>query len=80
MILLDTHVLLWLRLGEAALGAVARGAIDRAWQAGEVAVSAISFWEIAMLKDKGRIRFSEDVALWRREQLAQGVLDGTSRA
>ena len=75
MILLDTHVLLWLRLGERELGARARVEIDRAWQSGEVAVSAISFWEVAMLKAKGRIRFPEDVALWRREQLAQGMFE-----
>lgn len=75
MILLDTHVMLWLRSGEADLGTRARAEIDRAWQSGEVAVSAISFWEVAMLKAKGRIEFPEDVALWRREQLAQGVVE-----
>ena len=75
MILLDTHVMLWLRLGERKLGTRARAEIDRAWQSGEVAVSAISFWEVAMLKAKGRIEFPEDVALWRREQLAQGVVE-----
>ena len=75
MILLDTHVMLWLRLGERELGTRARAEIDRAWQSGEVAVSAISFWEVAMLKAKGRIKFPEDVELWRREQLAQGVVE-----
>ena len=75
MILLDTHVMLWLRLGERELGTRARAEIDRAWQSGEVAVSAISFWEVALLKAKGRIKFPEDVALWRREQLAQGVVE-----
>ena len=73
--LLDTHVLLWLRLGDARLGTGARIEIDRAWQVGQVGVSAISFWEVAMLKDKGRIRFPEDVALWRREQLKQGMVE-----
>lgn len=75
MILLDTHVILWMRLGDAQLGTNARIEIDRAWQSGEVAVSAISFWEIAMLQHKGRIRFPEDVNLWRREQLEQGVAE-----
>lgn len=75
MILLDTHVMLWLRLGEARLGARARLEIDQAWQSGEVGVSAISFWEVALLKDKGRIRFPEEVGLWRREQLEQGVVE-----
>lgn len=28
-----------------------------------------------MLKAKGRIRFPEDVSLWRREQLEQGVVE-----
>ena len=73
--LLDTHVLLWLRLGDVRLGTGARIEIDRAWQAGQVGVSAISFWEVAMLKDKGRLRFPEDVALWRREQLEQGMVE-----
>lgn len=75
MILLDTHVLVWLRMGEARLGTKARREIDRAWQSGEVGVSAISFWEIAMLKDRGRIEFPEDLGLWRREQLEQGLVE-----
>ncbi len=72
---LDTHVVLWLRLGETRLGMDTRAAIDRAWQRGEICVSAVSFWEVALLKDKGRIRFPEDVGLWRREQLEQGVIE-----
>jgi PIN domain nuclease of toxin-antitoxin system len=75
LILLDTQVMLWLRSGDPKLGTHARIEIDRAWQAGQVGVSAISFWEVAMLKDKGRIRFPEDVALWRREQLEQGMVE-----
>ena len=75
MILLDTHVMLWIRLGVPRLGTSARREIDQAWQSNEVGVSAISFWEVAMLKDKGRIRFPMDVGRWRREQLAQGLIE-----
>lgn len=75
MILLDTHVLLWLRTGDERLGPTSRLAIDQAWQSGEVGVSAISFWEVAMLKQKGRIRFPEDIGFWRREQLDQGMIE-----
>ncbi len=75
MILLDTHVLLWLRLGDSRLGFRARREIDQAWQFDGVGVSAISFWEVAMLKDKGRIRFSVDIDLWRREQREQGLVE-----
>ena len=67
--------MLWMRLGQAQLGAGARLEIEQAWRSGEVCVSAISFWEVALLKDKRRIRFPEDVAIWRREQLGQGVVE-----
>lgn len=75
MIVLDTHVMLWLRLGDARLGPSARRKIDQQWRDGRVAVSAISFWEVAMLKRKKRIVFPGNVAFWRREQLEQGVVE-----
>ncbi len=75
MILLDTQVMLWLRLGDSRLGRHARIEIDQAWQSDDVGVSAISFWEVAFLKEKGRIVFPEDVRLWRKEQLRQGVVE-----
>ncbi len=75
MIILDTHVLLWLRLDNDRLGASARDAIGAAWRSDGVCVSAISFWEVAMLRAKGRITFPEDVGRWRDEQLAQGMVE-----
>ena len=33
------------------------------------------FWEVAMLKSKGRLDFPEDVGLWRRELLGQGLAE-----
>ena len=55
MILLDPHAALWLKAGDARLGPVARAEIERAWQAEEVAMSAISFWEMAMLVERGAL-------------------------
>ena len=75
MTLLDTHVLLWLRLGERRLGTVAQARLDRAWEADALCVSAVSFWEMELLKRKRRIRFPGDVGLWREELLAQGVIE-----
>ena len=49
MILLDTHVLLWLMAGSAQLGARARQAIQAALVERSVAVSSFTFWEIALL-------------------------------
>jgi len=75
VILLDTHTALWLRAGVSRLGPVARAEIQRAWEADALALSAISFWEIAMLRDKGRILYPEDVVQWRQEQLNQGIIE-----
>ena len=38
-------------------------------------MSAMSFWEMAMLRAKGRISFSEEVGRWRLEQLGQGLIE-----
>ena len=71
--LLDTHVLLWFRTGSQRLGQRAREAVERAWAADDVAVSAISFWELAMLVEKGRISLPGDTRTWRRLNLSQGL-------
>ena len=75
MILADTHALIWLRTGDARLGTGARRALDDALRGEELAVSAMTFWEVAMLKGKGRLDFPEDVGLWRRELLGQGLAE-----
>lgn len=73
MILLDTHVLVWLWQGSKKLGGKSRKAIDRALAAQELLVSAISFWEAAMLIQKERLRLDVDVEAWRRELLGEGL-------
>ena len=75
MIVLDTHVLLWLRYGDARLGDRTRDKLENAWREGEAAVSAISFWEIAMLQDRGRLTLLHDTRYWRRELLQQGLME-----
>ena len=49
--------------------------IARAWERGEVAVSAMTFWEIAMLHDKGRLALPHDVAGWRTHLLEDGLVE-----
>lgn len=75
MILLDTHAALWLRAGDARLGSAAIAEIQRAWETDFVAMSAISFWEMALLRMKGRISFPNDIRQWRQEQLNQGLIE-----
>ena len=69
MILLDTHVLLWFRTAEERIGPSCRQQVAEALRENNLAVSAFSFWEVAMLLDKGRITFPSDVVSWRANLL-----------
>ena len=75
MILADTHALIWLWAGDARLGTGTRLTLDDALSSGDLAVSAITYWEVAMLRSKSRLDFPEDVGLWRRELLGQGIVE-----
>ena len=55
MILLDTHVLLWLCLEPRRLSRSAASAIRRAVSSGGIGIASISLWEIAMLIARGRL-------------------------
>ena len=75
MILLDTHVLVWQEQGDLRLGPQTRRVIARALQEDRAAVSAISFWEVGMRLQKGRLGFSLDLDVWRRDLLDQGLVE-----
>lgn len=75
MILLDTHVLIWADFGLPNLGERALAAIAEAGTTGTVAVSAISFWEAAMLAAKGRIALPVAPQQWRRALLETGLIE-----
>ena len=75
MILLDTHVLLWHELGNRKLGRQARRTFERALQAGDAAISSISFWEVGMLIGKGRLDFRLDLDAWRQDLVDQGLVE-----
>lgn len=70
-VLLDTHMLVWFANGDAQVGRRARQEISRAAQAGQLHLSAISAWEIAMLVAKGRLALDRDVTDWISEALAK---------
>jgi PIN domain nuclease of toxin-antitoxin system len=73
VILLDTHVLIWLVTGEPRLAEPVRERIDSALEAAQLAVSAITFWEIAMLQRQGRLSVARELSEWRRALLAAGL-------
>ncbi|MEF2546191.1 type II toxin-antitoxin system VapC family toxin [Aurantimonas sp. E1-2-R+4] len=64
MILIDTHVLIWLLGDDPKLGDATRDIIGREAGRGAVAISAITPWEIALLTQKGRLSLATDVGLW----------------
>ena len=58
MILLDTHVLIWLANEPVKLSRKAREAIGATDQSGGLAISAITLWELAWLATHGRLNFT----------------------
>ena len=75
VIVLDTHVLIWLDQDDLALGPVARQHLTSALQAKTLTASAISFWEVAMLVAKGRITIEVPLATWRTDLLTLGLME-----
>lgn len=75
VILLDTHVLVWLDEANPRLGVGAIERINTAFHAGKAMVSAISFWEIGMLVKKKRIRLDMDLSMWRNDFMEQGLVE-----
>ena len=80
MIILDTHVLIWLDQGVSALGNDARQRADGALREEALAIATISFWEIATLCRRGRLKIGQPIAIWRRSLFDLGLqevpLDG----
>lgn len=64
MIVLDTHVLIWWAAGDPQLSRAARDAIEAEAQDGEILVSAISAWEVAMLAKAGRLALTMEAEAW----------------
>lgn len=75
MLLLDTQALVWSRFGDTRLGREAREQIEMAVHTGNTAVSAITFWEIGMLVQRGRITLLEDLAAWLSLLLRDGLVE-----
>lgn len=75
MIVLDTHALVWAVTDDRRLGRRSRALIDRMWAKGAVAVSALTFWEVALLQAARRIALPSTIAHWRGERLDAGLAE-----
>ena len=74
-LLLDTHVWIWMIMGEPAkLSDQAISAIEAAAEAGEILIPAIAVWEVGMLESKGRLSLARPIDDWVKDGLrAPGV-------
>jgi len=72
---LDTHALIWLDQETSDLGVQSRQRVDAVLKDGQLAVSAISFWEATMLAAKGRITMALSPFAWRRDLLGLGLVE-----
>lgn len=73
MLLLDTHVLVWLVEGKEMLSPRGKELIAQAQRQGAVAVSVISFWEVARLAARERLRLNFGIVQWRFNVLSSGI-------
>ncbi len=71
MIVLDTHVFIWVMEDGPRLGPEARRTIVDSSNDNGVGISAITPWEIALLQDRGRLRLAREVAGWMEAALGQ---------
>lgn len=74
MILLDTHVLLWMASDVKKLSKRAHEAIRKARQESGVSIATITLWELAWLAQNGRIVVVGSVESFVREIVARVIL------
>jgi PIN domain nuclease of toxin-antitoxin system len=71
VILLDTHVVVWLASAPGKLSRAARDAIREASREGGTAIAAITLWELAWLMTNGRLDISGTVEAFVEEIAAR---------
>jgi PIN domain nuclease of toxin-antitoxin system len=74
VILLDTHALIWFSR-DVGLGKRSQTLADQALAAEQLSISAISFWEVALLITKGRLRFPDSAIGFREKTLNSGAIE-----
>jgi PIN domain nuclease of toxin-antitoxin system len=75
VILLDTHAAVWFANDDPRLGKRSTALAEAALSESVLAISAVSFWEIALLVSKNRLELRADANLLRRELLAAGITE-----
>jgi PIN domain nuclease of toxin-antitoxin system len=70
--MLDTHAAVWLAIDQG-LGKQSQRIVDKALADDRLTISAVSFWELAMLIAKRRLRAVKSAGELRTKMLAAGI-------
>ena len=73
MLLLDTHVLLWVLSGDERVHSNARELIQDELRRRRLFLSAATYWELALLVRLGRIDLGGDLRVWRARRIDAGI-------
>lgn len=74
-LLLDTHVWIWLMLGDERLNLSFRRTVEQHKENEPILISAISVWELGMLVERKRIELEMDCLDWVEQALASSNID-----
>jgi PIN domain nuclease of toxin-antitoxin system len=72
--LLDTHALLWWADDPKRLSSAQRRIVRRASEGGQLWVSEITFWEVASLVERGRVRLGLAIDEWLERAAAEPLV------
>ena len=72
-VLLDTNAIIWAVEAHERLGPDSRNIADAALREDRLFVSAISFWEVALLAKRGRLVLAYPSGEWRQIALSLGI-------
>jgi len=78
MILLDTHVLIWMSSDPARLSSKARQRLMEARRDSGLAIASITLWELAWLAENRRILYSGSVESFVRETISRVAVKSMS--
>ena len=73
MVVVDAHALVWELNADAKIGKRARARLEKALAREELCVSAVTFWEIASLVSRNRLRLDTTATHFRWRVLEMGV-------
>ncbi|HEV2099937.1 MAG TPA: type II toxin-antitoxin system VapC family toxin [Stellaceae bacterium] len=73
-LLLDTHIWLWLVLGNEGLSPASRSTVSGATSIGNLRIAAITVWEVGMLVARHRVSLGKPTLQWVKEAVAASTV------